>query len=274
MTESPPDRRARMLHAALSRRPPARPAPGFARPYAAVVAMLDALVSGLREAEWAASAAGDWDARDLVAHLAATDGLLGEAVAGGESTAGDIPARTAEAIGRRLAPEEARRAWRRQADDLCDRLSESDADRRIQVGGVRMRLSHHVTARAFETWIHADDIARATSRALPPPPAEHLLPIADFGVRSLPKALAVTGRVHPDQVLRLVLDGPGGGQWTIPLGGTAAGDVPSAQVRMDVVEFCLLAGGRRTAASVRAETSGDPVIAHDVLTAASVFSGP
>ncbi|MFA1542629.1 maleylpyruvate isomerase family mycothiol-dependent enzyme [Actinomadura monticuli] len=274
MTESPLDLRARTLHAALSRRPPARPAPGFARPYAAVVAMLDALLAGLRKAEWTAAAAGDWDARDLVVHLAATDGLLGEAIAGGASAAGDIPARTAEAIGRRPAPGEARLAWRRQADGLCDRLGDADADRRIEVGGIRMRLRHHVTARAFETWIHAADIARATSRALPPPPAEHLLAIADFGARNLPKALALTGRDHPDRVLRLVLDGPGGGEWTIPLGAAAAGNVPSAQVRMDVVEFCLLAGGRRTASNVRAETSGDPVVTRDVLAAASVFSGP
>ncbi|TYB46273.1 maleylpyruvate isomerase family mycothiol-dependent enzyme [Actinomadura chibensis] len=273
-TEPPPDLRARTLRAALSRRPPARPAPGFARPYAALVAMLDALLGGLDDAEWEARAAGDWDARDLVVHLAATDGLLGEAIAGGGSSLADVLARTEDAIGRRPAPAAARRTWRRQADALCDRLAKADADRRVEVGGFPMRLRHHLTARAAETWIHADDIARATGRDLPPPPAEHLHPIADLSARSLPRALAVTGRAHPDRLLHLVLDGPGGGRWTLPLSRDTAHDAPSAQVRMDVVEFCFLAGGRRTPADVRAETSGDPAVARDVLAAASVFSGP
>ncbi|TDB74886.1 maleylpyruvate isomerase family mycothiol-dependent enzyme [Actinomadura sp. KC216] len=275
MTEPPVDLRARTLQAALARRPPARPAPGFARPYAALVAMLDALLADLRDAEWLAVAAyDDWDVRDLVVHLAATDGLVGEAIDGRGSSAGEVLDRTREAISRCPPPQKARRAWRRQADALCDRLTEADAGRRIEVGGLRTRLSGRVTQRAFETWIHADDIARATGRDLPPPLPEHLHPIADLGARSLPGGLALTGRAHPDRVLRLVLDGPGGGRWTIPLGKAAGGDGPSAQVRMDVLEFCFLTGGRRDPASVHAETSGDRAVAHDVLVAASAFSGP
>ncbi|TDD36594.1 maleylpyruvate isomerase family mycothiol-dependent enzyme [Actinomadura sp. KC06] len=274
MTEPPLDLRGRTLRAALSRRPPARRSPGFARPYAATVAMLDALLADLREAEWAAVAAGDWDVRDLVVHLSASDGLLGEAIEGRVSSAADVLDRTREAISRCPPPRDARRAWRQRADALCDGVGEADADRRVEVGGQRLRLTDHFTGRAFETWIHADDIARGTGRTLLPPPAEHVHPIADLGVRSLPKALALTGRDHPDRMLRLILDGPGGGRWTIPLGRAASGGDPCAQLRMDVVEFCFLAGGRRDPASVQAETSGDPAVAHDVLAAASAFSGP
>ncbi|MGH3243533.1 MAG: maleylpyruvate isomerase family mycothiol-dependent enzyme [Spirillospora sp.] len=275
MTEPPLDLRGRTLRAALSRRPPARPAPEFARPYAAIVAMLDALLADLDDAEWAMVAALDWDARDLVVHLTATDGLLGEAIAGQASSAEDVLDRTREAVGRCPPPQDARRAWRERADALCDGLTEADGRHRVEVGGRRMRLSDHLAVRAFETWIHADDIARRTGRSLLPPPAEHLYPIAEIGVRSLPKALAVTGRDHPGRTLRIILDGPGGGRWTIPLGAAAAaGDDPSAQVRMDVVEFCFLAGGRRSLADIDAETGGDPDLARDVLEAASAFSGP
>ncbi|WUI00715.1 maleylpyruvate isomerase family mycothiol-dependent enzyme [Spirillospora sp. NBC_00431] len=274
MTEPPLDLRGRTLRAALARRPPARPAPGFARPYAALVAMLDALLAGLDDAEWAVVAAGEWDARDLVVHLAATDGLLGEAIAGGASSARDVLDRTREAVGRCPPPRDARRAWRRRADALCDDLRETDADRRVELGGRRMRIRDHVTVRAFETWIHADDIAQGTGRALLPPPAEHVYPIADLGVRSLPKALAMTGRDHPGSTLRMVLDGPGGGQWTVPLGPAAAGADPPAHIRMDVVEFCFLAGGRRCPEKVDVQTSGDPAVTRDVLAAASAFSGP
>ncbi|MFI0484959.1 maleylpyruvate isomerase family mycothiol-dependent enzyme [Actinomadura sp. 9N215] len=274
MTEPPLDLRARTLRAALARRPPARRVPDFARPYAATVAMLDALLAGLREIEWAVVVVRDWDARDLVVHLSASDGLLAEAIDGRASSACDVLDRTREAISRCPPPQDARRAWRWHADALCDGLCEDDADRRVEVGGRRMRLSDHFAARAFETWIHADDIARGTGRVLLPPPAEHLHPIVDLGVRSLPKAFAVTGRDLPDRMLRLILDGPGGGQWTIPLGTAAAGDDPVALLRMDVVEFCFLAGGRRNPASVSAETSGDPAVTDDVLAVASAFSGP
>ncbi|TMR07017.1 maleylpyruvate isomerase family mycothiol-dependent enzyme [Actinomadura soli] len=275
MTEPPLDLRARMISTALTRRPPARPAPGFARPYAAIVAMLDVLLTDLREAEWTVVAANDdWDVRDLVVHLAATDGLLAEAIEGRGSSACDVLDRTREALSRCPPPQDARLAWRRRADALCDGLCEADADRRVEMGGRRLRLSDHFAGRAFETWIHADDIARGTGRTLMQPPAEHVYPIADLGVRSLPKALALTGRDHADRTLRLILDGPGGGQWTIPLGRAATGDDPPAQVRMDVVEFCFLAGGRRDPTSVEAETSGDPAVTRDVLAAASAFSGP
>jgi uncharacterized protein (TIGR03083 family) len=273
MTVPPLDLRARTLRAALSKRAPARPAPGFARPYAAVVAMLDVLLADLAEPEWTTVAALDWDARDLVAHLYASDGLLADAVAGAGSSADDVPARTAEAVGRRLPLRETRLEWRRQADALCDGVSESDGERKVEVGGFLLRLGDHFTARAFETWVHTDDIGRATGRDVPSPIAEYVHPMADLSARSLPMALALTGRDHPDRVFRLVLDGPGGGQWTIPLGRTAAGK-PHAQVRMDVREFCFLAGGRRDPRTVRAETSGDPAVARDVLAAASAFSGP
>ncbi|GAA4239334.1 hypothetical protein GCM10022254_59020 [Actinomadura meridiana] len=274
MTEPSLELRARTLRAALSRRAPARRAPGFARPYAAVVAMLDVLLADLDEPEWTSAAAGEWDARDLVAHLYASDGLLADAIAGTTSSAQDVPARTAEAVGRRLPLRETRLEWRRQANALCDAMGEIDADRRLEVGGFRLCIGDHFTARAFETWVHTDDIGRATDRDVPPPLAEHVHPMADLGARGLPVALALIGRDHPDRVLRLILDGPGGGQWTVPLGTAATGDAPDAQVRMDVAEFCFLAGGRRDPETVRAETSGDPAVARDVLVAASFFSGP
>ncbi|RFS87034.1 maleylpyruvate isomerase family mycothiol-dependent enzyme [Actinomadura spongiicola] len=274
MTEPPLDLRARTLRAALSRRAPARPAPGFARPYAAIVSMLDALLTDLPEADWTTIAVNGWDTRDLVAHLTATDGLLVEAIAGVESSADDVPARTAELTGRRLPLRDTRRTWRRQADELCDRLGDSDADRQVEMGGFRMCLSDHLFARAFETWIHATDIGQATGRALPPPLAEHVHPLADFGARILPSALVLTGREHPDQTLRLILDGPGGGEWTVPLGSGTADVEPSVRVRMDVIEFCFLAGGRRDPESVRAETSGDPAVTRDVLASVPAFSGP
>ncbi|RKS79215.1 uncharacterized protein (TIGR03083 family) [Actinomadura pelletieri DSM 43383] len=274
MTEPPLDLRARTLRAALSRRAPARPAPDFARPYAAMVSMLDALLTALPEADWTTIAVDEWDARDLVAHLTATDGLLVEAITGVESSAEDVPARTAEMVGRRLPLRDTRRVWRRQADELCDMLSDSDADRQVQMGGYGMRLSDHLFARAFETWIHTTDIGRSTGRPLPPPLAEHVHPLADFGARILPMALVLTGREHPDRTLRLILDGPGGGEWTVPLGKVAADVEPSVRVRMDVIEFCFLAGGRRDPETVRAETSGDRAVTRDVLASIPAFAGP
>jgi uncharacterized protein (TIGR03083 family) len=286
-TQPPAGLRGRTLERAMARRAAAAPCPDYAEPYAAQVSVLDSLLGELSGAEWTVNVIYSWSVQDVVAHLAATDGLVAARVGvdvdppvpAGQSIGGDVLAeRTAALIEREQGrtPAQTRAFWRTQADAMCRRLP---ADPARRTDGIPMRISDAVVTRAFETWVHTDDIARAVGRELPPPLPRHLHPIAGLGVRTLRKAFTLTwGDERPAAAAQVVLDGPGGGEWTIGLGGPgrpgADGRDPAVRLEMDVLEFCFLAGGRRDPATVTAEVTGDERLGRDLLTAAPAFAGP
>ncbi|WP_344590611.1 maleylpyruvate isomerase family mycothiol-dependent enzyme [Actinomadura vinacea] len=259
--------RASVLSGAFERRRPVVRLPEHVAPYAAQVSMLDALLAELTEPDWTTNVIYDWNVQDVVAHLGATDRLLAEQLT--EQDAPDVDARTAAEIaferGRR--PEETRGSWREHAQELCARLKEATPST-VHIP-FPMRLENAVVARAFETWVHATDIAAAVGRSLPAPLPEHLHAIADLGVRSLPAALAMRG-VETGGQARLLLEGPGGGDWLLPLGG----DGPNVTIRLDVLDFCMLAADRRDPTKVEATIEGDSPLARHLLSAASAFAGP
>jgi hypothetical protein len=145
-----------------------------------------------------------------------------------------------------------------------------------------MPLDGALVARAFETWVHSADIAAAVGRRLPDPLPEHLHAMADLGVRVLPAALRMRGRparMPAQGHARVVLDGPGGGEWLIPLGGDGAEaprsvTAPLVTLRLDVMEFCLLAADRRDPGEVTADIGGDLEAGRSLLESASAFAGP
>ncbi|GLZ03863.1 hypothetical protein Acsp03_13290 [Actinomadura sp. NBRC 104412] len=189
---------------------------------------------------------------------------------GGENR---VEAYTAEAIrferGRRV--EETWGSWRSQARELCARLNALEAGRKVNILQP-MRLDNAVVARAFETWVHSTDIAKVVGRNLPAPLPQHLHAIAALGVRALPAAWSLRG-LSPEGRARVVLDGPGGGDWLVTLGGDGAA-APVVTLRMDALEFCMLAADRRDPSSVAASISGDQTIGRHLLEAAPAFAGP
>lgn len=270
--------RGRVLGGLRARRPPA---PAYAEPYAAQVAALEALLAELGPPQWATTVIHDWSVQDLLAHLSATDGLVADALAPSPpGTDDDVWTRTGTLIRRERGhpPERTRAAWREQADVLCGRLPSHTGPREpvVAYGGQRRRVPDLMVARAFETWIHADDIARAVGHPLPGPLPRHLRPIADLGVRSLPHALRKTGADPGDRAARITLTGEGGGEWTLgltPGRRTPPETIPAVHVEMDVLEFCFLAGGRRDPATVPAALHGDHPLGTALLTAAPAFAG-
>jgi hypothetical protein len=82
--------------------------------------------------------------------------------------------------------------------------------------------------------------------------------IAALGVRLLPAALRLLSADQPGRRVRLVLVGPGGGDWTVPLGAGTPPAPPDATVTMEAVEFCHLLGDRREPSSVPHTVQGIP----------------
>jgi hypothetical protein len=130
-----------------------------------------------------------------------------------------------------------------------------------QTGSLRDAL----VQRAFETWIHLEDVKGVAVAASP----ERVRRIVALAVGLLPQALAAQGFTWPG-TFRLQLTGAGAGEWSFPLGGGAETE-GGALVTMDAVEFTHLVANRRTAGTVTAAIDGDDRVALHVLRVASTL---
>ncbi|GAA3687564.1 hypothetical protein GCM10022224_060880 [Nonomuraea antimicrobica] len=273
--------RPQLLAGARARRRPAAATAAWAQPYAARVAAMDALLTSAVDDDWSRVIVEGWTLQELVAHLAAKDGLLaasvGAPVLGPPIKAADSLGRTSEvqAYERARSPEQTRRDWRAQADALCRHLADLPATTPATLDGMEVAVSDHLLARGLETWIHTADAAKTARLRLPDPIAEHIHPTADLCARLLPWTMLLSGLDGAGRTLCLTLTGAGGGEWRIALGvQDAAPGEPDAHITADVVEFCFLLGGRGDPAALPADLAGDLSLARDVLTAAPAFSGP
>ena len=251
--------------------------------FGAQIDELHEVLAELRADQWASMAADPWTAQDLVAHLTATETVVADLIGvpsrapAGEPV--DVAVRTASSVDRNRGrdPAETARDWWEQVGEIrrhVSGLGPEELDRRVDWLGLPIPLRRVLVGRAFETWIHTDDIRRAVGKPAKPPAPRHMHEIADLAVRSLPAALRVIGRPREGATVRVVLTGDGGGEWTLPLGRGEEPGTPDAVLFADVVEFCYLAGGRLRQDDLRYESEGDRELAADLVLAAPAFSGP
>ncbi|MET7681477.1 maleylpyruvate isomerase N-terminal domain-containing protein [Streptomyces sp. NPDC005423] len=307
-----PALRTRVLDSCLDRRPPRIPLPRWAAPYDAESARLDALLQDIGDAEWHAPVRLRWFEGDsptsrrttvagVIAHLLSVDGLVAVALGlddpladGSGGAAG--PASRTEAYWR-ASPfpptRSVRGPWREQSHDLVRTVAFTggEAGRRpVSYGDFELPLRDAMLDRAFECWVHAEDIAEAVDYPYPPPAPPHLNRMIDLAARMLPLVLAARRQAgqaapgegrhlvpagRPGRSLRLEIEGSGGGEWLIPLDSPAAAgsaDHEVAHVALDGVEFCRLAAGHVAPAEAAAGQSGDRGAIRDVLFAAAALS--
>ncbi|MGW2227682.1 maleylpyruvate isomerase family mycothiol-dependent enzyme [Streptomyces formicae] len=277
----PPSDVPHVLSRAFRTRAPALRTAPHAAPYAAAVAGLQALLGELGErGDWGTPVAHDWDVHDTVAHLIAADEPLAlhlglharvpaSSVPEGAPWRAAWAARTSDVIAheRLRTPAQTVATWRNQAAGLLAAPAAHDrelAARAAVLMGVRLPVGDHFLVRAFEAWVHADDIGRALDRRVPPPQVPHLWQLVRLAVRILDIAL---GPQAP--TVALTIEGEGGGtEWI--LGDTT--DAVRAELVLDPVDFCLLIGGRRPPADIPHGLSGDTSAAHHLLTRAASLS--
>ncbi|MFI6339977.1 maleylpyruvate isomerase family mycothiol-dependent enzyme [Streptomyces sp. NPDC050535] len=267
------------LALALRSRRAAPPVAAHAAPYAAAVSGLRALLRELDgRGPWGTPVVHDWDVHSTVAHLIAADEPL--AVTLGLDAhlpaPGPVPdgtwwqdawaARTAEVIAHELGrtPEETVAAWSDRAAALLatpEARNPEPASLAPTLMGARLPVADHFVVRAFEAWIHTDDIGRALGIAVPPPPDPHLWQLVRLAVRVLGRALGATA----PPVLFTVAGTGGEGQWVL-----GSEDEPvRAELVLDPVDLCLLMGGRLAPADVPRGAAGDDAAIDNVLTRAA-----
>ncbi|MFJ4472931.1 zf-HC2 domain-containing protein [Streptomyces sp. NPDC089424] len=308
-----PGLRTRVLATCLDRRPPRIPVPEWARPYDAEIARLDALLQDFGDAEWHAPVRLRWfdgtepasrrtTVAGVIAHLLAVDGLIAVALGLDDplgDTDADPPTPTArtEAYWRasHFPPTRTVRApWREQGHGIVRTVSftgGSAGGLGVPYGVGELPLHDAMIERAFECWVHAEDIAEAVDYPYDPPSARHLNRMIDLAARLLPTSLAERRRAGlaspartprhlvpagtPGRTLRLEIEGSGGGEWLIPLDSPAevgSAEHEVAHVALDGVEFCRLAAGHVSPDEAAAGQLGDREAIKDVLLAAASLS--
>ncbi|MEV4434655.1 maleylpyruvate isomerase family mycothiol-dependent enzyme [Streptomyces sp. NPDC049555] len=303
-----PGLRARVLAGALGRRPPRIPVPGWAAPYEAETARLDALLRDIGEADWRAPVRLRWfDGRHttgcestvagVIGHLTAVDGIVAAALGMpdplGEAAGVSSPEERTHTLWAAAdgPPREAHAAWREQGRALVRTVSFAGggaAELPVPYGPFGLPVRDAFLDRAFECWVHAEDIAEAVDYPYGPPAAGHLNALIDLAARLLPGAIAARRRAglapppralvtagSPGRTLHLEIEGRGGGHWYVPLDSPAAAATPEhsvAHVALDAVEFCRLAAGRVAPEDAAAGSLGDQEAVTDVLYATASLS--
>jgi uncharacterized protein (TIGR03083 family) len=126
--------------------------------------------------------------------------------------------------------------------------------------------------RAFETWTHTDDIRRAIGRALDTPSAAALRTMAEGSMSMVPSALEKSGLTHNGRTARIVLTGPGGGDWTVPMEVGAEVAEIDVTITLPVVNWCRRFSDRLRADELEVIVRGDRGLGSDLVAAAPVFA--
>jgi uncharacterized protein (TIGR03083 family) len=169
------------------------------------------------------------------------------------------------------SPAQTRAEWRRAADQTLDLVrAAGDPGAERAVHGMRLPVGMLLVVRAFELWIHDNDIRQAADLPRAVPDASTLSLMTQAAAQLHPHAAARGGLREPTSV-RLVLTGPGGGTWDIPIGHSPPAPAPVGIVT-DAVGFCRLVANRATPDRLDLHITGDPDRAAMVLAAASALA--
>jgi len=280
----PLDLRERVIAASLRARAAGRPDPAApeispAEAFRRATDAFHATLGQLRGADWARHALRDLDVQGLVGHLTGVEEDVQRALAGDPAVAAAEHVASTQAAAVRQAgraPDQTRAEWRGAADRTVGLVAAvPDPGAQVAVHGLRLPLSLLLIVRAFELWVHENDIRQVA--ALPPsaPDASTLTLMTGVAARLLPVAAARNGLDEPVS-LHLVLTGPGGGTWDLALGQAAVSEAgatpPDVAIVADAVGFCRLVANRAAVASLDLHVTGDQGRAAAVLAAASTLA--
>jgi uncharacterized protein (TIGR03083 family) len=250
--------------------------------YRRQVEELSAVLADVPGGAWTRDTAAGWTIHELVAHLVGVESYVANRFDLGDFT--PMPGTEHDHVGmtvpiieaeRLRSPDDTRRAWERAAWAVVGLLEASGGallERRIDLYGISTSARTALVARMFELWTHADDVRRALGRPLVDPDPERLAVMSDVASRSLPTGMTIFGRPRPGQSARVVLLGPGGGTWTVPLALDEDGGPTAVTVVADVVDFCRVAAMRLAPEDLEHDVEGDPELAGDVLRAVAIFA--
>jgi uncharacterized protein (TIGR03083 family) len=279
--DAPDGLRDRVLTVATAARRPGRSTeatesiPGL-EAFRRVVARFDALLTGLHEREWSRPSIRGLNVQGLVGHLVGVEEAFVTVLGGGPDPAVDLGhvSSTQPAADRQAgrAAQATHREWADRAAASLAAAAGLDPAQPVSFYGTTLPIDELLDIRAFELWIHDEDIRRATGRSLADPDPGTLARMVRRAVALLPAGIALAGRTRPGATARLVLTGPGGGTWDVNLDGTVDGRPADARVVVDAARFCRVVGAREDGASAGAVVAGAIEVIDDLLVGATALA--
>ena len=277
-TALPPGLRERVLAASLRARAAGRPVPeapeiSAAEAYRRAAGAFYEVLCFLGDHDWRTPVLRGLDVQGLVGHLIGVEDDVRRCLSGAPEVAdaSHVESTQAAAIGQAGRPPALTRAdWRRAADCTLDLVRSADPRTQVAVHGMRLSLGALLVVRAFELWIHENDVRKAAGWAASDPDASTLRLMTELAARLLPHAAARAGLAERVDV-RLVLTGPGGGTWDVTVGPDTAGPA-AVSIVTNAVGFCRLVGNRVTPADLNLHVAGDSGRAAAVLAVASTLA--
>ena len=147
---------------------------------------------------------------------------------------------------------------------MVDALAAVPPGTRLPWFGPPMSAATLATARLMETWAHGEDVADALG--VRREPTHRLRHVAHIGVRTRDFSFRTRGLEPPAEEFRVVLEGPGGEEWTW-------GPADARQcVTGPALDFCHAVTQRRHRADLALAATGPD--ADRWLDIAQAFAGP
>jgi len=286
----PPELRARVLDASRRARVAGEPVPAVpaispAEAYRRAADALYRTLSALNTTAWSRPAIRDLDVQGLVGHLTGVEDDVQRCLANDPavSHAGHVASTQAAAV--RQAGRDPALTLAEWQDAVSRTLTlvaargQDGLDTGVALHGMQLPLCALLVVRAFELWVHENDIRQAAGLPLAVPDPSVLSLMTRLAASLLPGAAVRAGLPGPGR-LHLVLTGPGGGTWDLEWDPewdpetVSAGrpDPAEASIVADAVGFCRLVSDRMTPAELDPYISGDRDHAAGVLTAAATLA--
>jgi uncharacterized protein (TIGR03083 family) len=212
--------------------------------------------------------------RELVGHLAAGDGAFLEALTVDTPTYTSFSGPVVEELTRAALAsfgdasfDDMRAAW-----DTTSRALRAAAVEHGDVKPMGYELDDAMVIRTFETWTHLDDIRRVAGKPGYVPSAPVLRAMSGLAKRLLPFTMALTGRARPGETVQIVLTGPGGRAWDVPLAPGEEPGEPAATMTVDIVDWCRRVADRLPAESLDVRAGGDVSLVEAAVLAAPALA--
>jgi uncharacterized protein (TIGR03083 family) len=279
--EPPDDLRGSTLAAAATRRRPGRPTDRAGRcspdvAFERTVEDLHELLVSLSDDEWNAHAHTDHGrVHDLMAHLLGVEQLMLRWLDPND----DVPfmpdhlESTREVVDELadIDPRRIARDWYDAAREVLE-VGRQDLSKIISFHDLTMSVDAMFTVRTFELWAHGMDIAVATGRPLSTLDAQRMALMSSGVMASLPYALAYRQKSAPGRTAHIVMTGPSGGTFTVPLAAGQPVGEPDVTIVVDTIDLCMVAARRLDPAELRVTVEGDPALADLVFAGIDAFA--
>ncbi len=170
------------------------------------------------------------------------------------------------------SPDQLARAWWLEVLAELSAAGELGPDQPVTFHHLPGTFQGLLVVRTFELWTHSDDIRRGTGRSLSRLDGSRLGLMSNQLMRALAAGMAISGTARPGRTAKIVLTGPGGGEFELALAPAETPGEPDLTLTTSALDLCRLAANRLPFSELRADIEGDRTLLEPILVGATAFA--